>query len=141
MKVARKFDKVIFGRWPLSISTSKFRTSQKAEDALRILQRKTNLQFNLLCRLAWSRSLQTKLPLELDSPDITGKELNRYSVTGDFDEVIKALTAQAAGRKLTEEEFVGEYLKAHVDRGVELLVTEIGETESCLLYTSDAADE
>ena len=80
--------------------------------------------------------MQTKQPLQLSSPDITGKEFNRYSVTGEFDDVMKALTAQAAGRKLTEEEFVGEYLKGHVDRGVQLLATEIGETESIDVFWS-----
>ena len=118
------------------MSTSKFRTSQHAEDALRILQKKTNLPFSLLCRLAWSRSLQTKQSLDLSYPDITGKEFNRYSVTGEFDEVMKALTAEAADRKLTDEEFVGEYLKAHVDRGIQLLATEIGETDSVDVFWS-----
>ena len=120
----------------MSTSTSKFRSSQQAEDALRVLQKKTNLPYSLLCRLAWSRSLQTKQSLDLSSPDITGKEFNRYSVTGEFDEVMKALTAQVAGRKLSEEEFVGEYLKGHVDRGVQLLAKEIGEADSVDVFWS-----
>jgi DNA sulfur modification protein DndE len=120
----------------MSASTAKFRTSQQAEDTLRMLQKKTSLPFNLLCRIAWSRSLQAKHTLDLSSPDITGKEFNRYSVTGEFDDVMKALTAEAAGRKLSEEEFVGEYLKAHVDRGLGLLATDIGESDSVDLFWS-----
>jgi DNA sulfur modification protein DndE len=110
----------------MTLSTSKFRTSQPGEEALRLLHKRTNMSFNLLCRLAWSRSLQHKSPLNLSTvPDITGKEFNRYSVTGEFDDLMKGLTAEVTRSKLSEEEFVGRYLKGHVDRGLELLAADL----------------
>lgn len=101
-----------------------------AEDGLRSLQKKTQLPFNILCRLAWSRSIQLREPLNVDRPDITGKEFNRYSVTAEYDDLMKAITAQAAGAKISDEDFVGKYLKAHVDRGTALLVQDLEGTGS-----------
>ena len=114
----------------MSGSVSKFRTSREAEDAFRSLHKKLNLPFNLLCRLAWSKSLIIKEPVDIAHPEITGKEFNRYSVTGEYDDLMKALTCEHAGRKLSDEEFFGGYFKAHVDRGIQLLEKELLETDS-----------
>src|SRR6266851_1477238 len=114
----------------MSGSVSKFRTSREAEDAFRTLHKKVNLPFNLLCRLAWSKSLTIEEPVDVSHLEITGKEFNRYSVTGEYDDLIKALTTEHAGIKLSDEEFFGSYFKAHVDRGILLLQNELLETES-----------
>ena len=114
----------------MSMSVSKLRTSRDAEEALRNLHKKIGLPFNLICRLAWSRSLQSRERIDTSHPEITGKEFNRYSVTGEYDDLMKALTAQHAGTKLSDEEFVSMHLKAHVDRGVLMLERDAAETES-----------
>lgn len=116
----------------MSSSVSKFRTSREAEDALRTLHKKISLPFNLLCRLAWSRSLTLEQPVDVSHLEITGKEFNRYSVTGDYDDLIKALTAEHAGMRLSDEDFFSSHFKAHVDRGIVLLEKE--------LLTSDSID-
>ena len=114
----------------MSTSVSKFRTSSEAEDALRTLHKKIGLPFNLLCRLAWSRSLRLDQPVDVLHLETTGKEFNRYSVTGDYDGLMKALTTEHAGIKLSDEDFFGRYLKAHVDRGTILLEKELLASES-----------
>jgi len=114
----------------MSGSSNKFRTSREAEDGLRALHKKTDLPFNLLCRLAWSRSLVVNEPVNLSKLEITGKEFNRYSATGDYDELFKCLTAEHAGRRLSDDEFLSGYFKAHVDRGVALLEKDLLESDS-----------
>jgi DNA sulfur modification protein DndE len=114
----------------MSVSTNKFRTSREAEDALRTLHKKIGLPFNLLCRLAWGRSLRLDLPVDITHLEITGKEFNRYSVMGEYDSLIKALTTEHAGVKLSDEDFFGRYFKAHVDRGVVLLEKDLNTSES-----------
>lgn len=121
----------------MSNSVNKFRTSREAEDAFRILQRKINLPFFLLCRLAWSRSLTIKEPVDVSHLDITGKEFNRYSVTGNYDNLIKALTTEHAGSKLSDEVFFGGYFKAHVDRGILLLEKELAASDSIDTFWSN----
>jgi len=114
----------------MSGSANKFRTSREAEDGLRALHKKTDLPFNLLCRLAWSRSLSVDQPVDLSKLEITGKEFNRYSVTGDYDELFKCLTAEHTGKRLSDDDFFSGYFKAHVDRGVALLEKDLLECES-----------
>jgi DNA sulfur modification protein DndE len=121
----------------MSGSVSKFRTSQEAEDAFRTLHKRLNLPFHLLCRLAWSKSLTVEKPVDTTNLEITGKEFNRYSVTGEYDHLIKALTSEHAGIKLSDEEFFGVHFKAHVDRGVLLLQTELLEADSIDAFWSN----
>jgi DNA sulfur modification protein DndE len=114
----------------MSASVSKFRTSAEAEEAFRALHKKTNLPFNLLCRLAWSKSLTVREPIDTTHLEITGKEFNRYSVTGEYDNLMKALTIQHAGIRPSDEEYFGTYFKAHVDRGILMLEKELLASES-----------
>src|SRR5438067_7216594 len=117
----------------MTVSVNKFRTSKDAEDALRGLHKRLGLPFNLLCRLAWSRSLREAAQPDVDHLEITGKEFNRYSLTGEYDGLMKALTVEHAGSKLSDEDFFGRFFKVHVDRGLVLLEKE--------LATSNSADE
>lgn len=121
----------------MTVSVSKFRTSREAEDAFRALHKKLNLPFNLLCRLAWSKSLSIEEAVDVSHHEITGKEFNRYSVTGDYDDLMKALTSEHASRKLSDEEFFGSYFKAHVDRGILLLQQEFTQTDSADVFWSN----
>jgi DNA sulfur modification protein DndE len=111
-------------------SASKFFSSQPAEEHLRTLHKRTNLPFSLLCRLAWARSLQDRSPLSESLPDTTGREFNRYSVTGEYDDLMKALTAQHAQRRISDDAFIGTYLKGHVDRGLGMLAGDLDGTGS-----------
>jgi DNA sulfur modification protein DndE len=121
----------------MSGSISKFRTSTEAEDAFRTLHKKLSLPFNLLCRLAWSKSLTIKEPPDVAHLETTGKEFNRYSVTADYDDLVKALTTEHAALKISDETFFGSYFKAHVDRGILLLQKELLEAASTDAFWSN----
>ena len=54
--------------------------------------------------------------------DSDGLDLNRQTITGDSETYFKVLIEQVEGRHLTDEEFFPKYVKAHIDRGSELLL-------------------
>ena len=53
--------------------------------------------------------------------DTNGLELQRATVTGDFDSIYKALIEVKLGRHITDDEYYPHYMKLHMDRGAELL--------------------
>jgi DNA sulfur modification protein DndE len=79
-----------------------------------------------LCKLSIALSLHSETPLG-DSDFKTnndGLELNRQTITGEYDDLFKALIISKEGRSLSDEEYFPKYMKAHIDRGARLLITE-----------------
>ncbi|ETJ30661.1 hypothetical protein Q604_UNBC14826G0001, partial [human gut metagenome] len=58
---------------------------------------------------------------EYESNDTNGLELQRATVTGDFDSIFKALIEVKLGRNINDDEYYPYYMKLHMDRGAELL--------------------
>lgn len=86
----------------------------------------THLQPFALCKIALALSLREQLPLtdEDFSRNAEGLELNRQTITGEYDELFKALIISYTGHALTDEEYFPKYLKAHIDRGAKKLISE-----------------
>ena len=85
-----------------------------------------HLQPFALCKLSVALSLRCKEPLDFDSlpKNTDGLELNRQTITGEYDDLFKALITSHAGRCLEDEEYFPKYLKAHIDRGAKMLGSE-----------------
>lgn len=100
----------------------RLRTSKKAEEQIKALQKSVNLQPNILARLAVSLSLADPKPIDINlHRDQTGLEFNRVTLTGEYDAAYKALIIQHTGKALSDEEYFPTYLKAHLERGVPIL--------------------
>lgn len=104
----------------------KLKTSAKCQKTLEELKAKTGINPNILCRYAISLSVLEDTPVDIYKvKDSTGQEFNRQVLTGRYDSVIKAIIIQKEyehlGRALTDEEYFPTYIKAHFERGVELL--------------------
>lgn len=100
---------------------TKLKTSKRAADMIRGLNRKFRLAPNLICRLAIGRSLRQGPLGKKVRGDSNGIEFNRYILTGQHDRLFKALVVQVAGGPLTHEQYFEEHLPAHLERGMELL--------------------
>ena len=70
--------------------------------------------------MAWS--LKEKTSVEDYHSDSDGLDLNRQTITGDNDTYFKVLIEQVEGRYLSDEEYFPKYVKAHIDRGSQLLL-------------------
>ena len=104
----------------------KLKTSKETMKIFEDLGVALHLQPFALCKLAIALSLRSKEPLDFDSlPSNTdGLELNRQTITGENDDLFKALIVSYAGHAIEEEEYFPKYLKAHIDRGARMLSSE-----------------
>ena len=113
----------------------KIRTSQKTMILFEEIQASTTYAPYILSKLAISLSLKSGTPLsDADShTDNLGLELNRQTITGEWDDLYKGLIEMFEGRHLTDDEYFQHYLKAHLDRGAKMLHSEFKYNGDLLL--------
>lgn len=113
----------------------KIRTSKKTMSIFEEIAASTNLPPFILSKLAISMSLKTNLPLtEADfKTDSFGLELNRQTITSEWDELFKSLIEIFEGEHLNDDDYFQKYLKAHLDRGACLIYSEFRYSKDFLL--------
>ncbi|MCI9671521.1 MAG: DndE family protein [Lawsonibacter sp.] len=99
----------------------KLKTSAKTGEIFEELARRTYLKPYTLVKHAIAWSIKEGTSVDDYRSDTNGLELNRQTITGEYDVYFKVLIEQAAGRQLSEDEFFPKYLKAHIDRGALIL--------------------
>ena len=89
----------------------------------------------ILSKLSISMSLKSEEPLEdADfSSDNLGLELNRQTITGEFDDLYKSLIEMYEGHHINDDEYFQKYLKAHLDRGAKMIYSEYKYNRDFLL--------
>ena len=99
----------------------KLKTSSKTQEIFDEIGRSTALKPYTLVKHALAWSLKSEEPLRQFRTDSNGLELNRQTITGEYDYLYKALIEQYEGRQLSDREYFPKYIKAHIDRGALLL--------------------
>ena len=100
----------------------RLKTSQQTKDIFEELGSRMNLKPFALCKLAISMSLTNEEPIEeFKSIDNNGLELNRQTITAQYDGLFKALLEQHASKSLTDDEYFPTHAKLHIDRGAVML--------------------
>lgn len=104
----------------------KLKTSNETMKLFEDIGSTTHLQPFALCKLAIAMSLRCSTPIAKNdfATDNDGLELNRQTITGEYDDLFKALIISNHGEALTDEQYFPKYLKAHIDRGAKLLYSE-----------------
>jgi DNA sulfur modification protein DndE len=104
----------------------KIKTSKKTEELFLAIEASENLQPYALSKLAISLSLKSEASLSEDDfkTDNNGLELNRQTITGEYDELYKCLVTMKENRHVDDDEYFQKYIKAHLDRGAALLYSE-----------------
>ena len=107
-----------------SLQLKRVRFCKEADSWLRTLKSRTGITPNLLCRLGYCLSLEEmSLPEPAKYPEDSAREINRYTLLGEYDALYEALLRQRladAGITPTSETF-DEQFHAHMNRGVMLL--------------------
>jgi DNA sulfur modification protein DndE len=76
---------------------------------------------NLLCRIALCLSLsESGTPNPQDYPE-DDREFNRYTLLGEYDSFFVALVRERLAAEAREDVDEGEFLRAHINRGIVLL--------------------
>lgn len=104
----------------------KLKTSSDTMKIFSDLGASVHLQPFALCKIAIALSIKNSDKLDEDSfkTNTDGLELNRQTITGEYDDLFKALIISHSGKSLTDEEYFPKYLKAHIDRGAKYLFSE-----------------
>lgn len=104
----------------------KLKTSKETMKYFEDIGSGVHLQPYALCKIAIALSLKDSLPLEEQDfkTNNEGLELNRQTITGEYDDLFKALITSHTGRQISDEEYFPKLMKAHIDRGAKYLHSE-----------------
>ena len=104
----------------------KIRTSKKTMLLFEEISASTNYAPFILSKLAISLSIKSEIPFSDDDfkTDNFGLELNRQTITGEWDELYKGLIEMFEGQHISDDDYFQKYLKAHLDRGARMLHSE-----------------
>ena len=120
----------------------KIKTSKKTMDLFEEISASTNYAPFILSKLSISMSLKSGLPLQESDymTDSYGLELNRQTITGEWDELFKSLIEMFEGRHLADDEYFQKYLKAHLDRGAWMIYSEYKYNKDFLASMLDSKE-
>ena len=84
------------------------------------------LQPFILAKLALALSIKSGVKLSKDDfhTDNLGLELNRQTITGEYDLLFKSLIIMQEQKTINDDEYFKYYLKGHLDRGAIMLENE-----------------
>lgn len=113
----------------------KIKTSKRTMELFEEIMASTNFAPFILSKLAISMSLKSNIPLtEKDfKTDNLGLELNRQTITGEYDILFKSMIEVFEGKHINDDEYFQKYLKAHLDRGTRLIHSEYKYSPDFLL--------
>ena len=100
----------------------RLKTSKKTKEIFEEIGRSSNLKPFALSKIAVSLSLKEDENIDnYKNEDVNGLELQRSTVTGEYDAIFKALIEMKQNRNISDDEYYPHYMKLHMDRGAELL--------------------
>ena len=104
----------------------KLRTSKETMTIFEEIGLSLHLQPFALCKIAIALSLRVDDKLVEDDfkTNSDGIELNRQTITGEYDDLFKALIISNNEQGISEDDYFPKYMKAHIDRGAALLYSE-----------------
>lgn len=100
--------------------TTRVKTAKVTEEILNDLERRMHLGRNILARYAIVLSLKNPEEQIKYTRDKQGFELNRSTLTGDYDSIFKGLITVFLKENISDSKFLDE-MKKHCDRGSILL--------------------
>ena len=113
----------------------KIRTSKKTMIMFEEMAASTNYAPFILSKLSISLSIKSEIPLEESDfkTDTYGIELNRQTITAEWDDLYKFLISMSEQRHIEDDEYFQKYIKAHLDRGARMLYVEFKYNNDFLL--------
>ena len=100
----------------------RLKTSKKTKDIFEEIGSSSDLKPFALSKIAIALSLKDSNSIDLyNETDTNGLELQRSTVTGEFDNVYKSLMEVNLNKHLTDDEYYPLYTKKHIDKGAEIL--------------------
>lgn len=96
--------------------------SKEADNWLRVLKSRTGITPNLLCRIGFCLSLEEMgVPDPAKYPEDSDREINRYTLLGEYETVFLALLRQRVLRDGRDPASLDDDFRGHMNRGVIIL--------------------
>ncbi|MFR7676095.1 MAG: DndE family protein [Acutalibacteraceae bacterium] len=117
----------------------KIKTSKKTMQLFEEMTASTNYAPFILSKLSISLSIKSGVALE-DADfktDTYGLELNRQTITSEWDQLYKCLIEIEENRYIEDDEYFQKYIKAHLDRGAQMLHSEFKYNKDFLISLLD----
>lgn len=113
----------------------KIKTSKRTMQCFEEIQASTNYAPYILAKMSIAMSLKSGNRLnEIDfRSDSYGLELNRQTITGEWDDLFKALIEMFEKKHINDDDYFQKYLKAHLDRGAKMIYSEFKYNNDFLL--------
>lgn len=108
---------------PLKIQRVRFST--EADNRLRMLKARTGLDNNIICRLGFCLSLEEPGEPRSDSSGPSQREINRYTLLGEYDPLFVALLNARHPSVGDNPEELAHLFVEHLHRGVTLLANRL----------------
>lgn len=99
----------------------RLKTSKQTEEIFKDLESRTHLKPFTLVKHAIAWSVKENTSVEGYKSDSDGLDLNRQTITGDYDVYFKVLIEQVENKYLKDEDYFPAFVKAHIDRGAIIL--------------------
>ncbi|MBX9138876.1 MULTISPECIES: DndE family protein [unclassified Clostridium] len=100
----------------------RLKTSKKTREIFEEVGASSNLKPFALSKIAIALSLKDTTSIDLyEETDTNGLELQRSTVTGEFDNMYKSLMEVNLNKHLTDDQYYPLYTKKHIDKGAEIL--------------------
>lgn len=123
------------------IVSKKLKLSSEKSDQLNYLSSRLDIRRNIVCRMAIGRSLAMKKSIkDFKTEDNSGFEFNRYTLTGDYDDIFKALVLQHERKRIGDNQYFSKYLRNHMERGIGLLYEEYQKVNSPIEFLVTMAE-
>lgn len=121
----------------------KLKTSKNTQNIFEEIGRSTSLKPYTLVKHAIAWSLRTNEPIAKFNTDSNGLELNRQTITGEYDDFFKVVIEELEGKHLSDDDYFPKYVKAHIDRGAIILQSHFkhaGNLDRYILETLGVGD-
>lgn len=113
----------------------KIRTSKKTTEIFQEIGGSIAFPPFILSKLSISLSIKSEIRLEEKDfhTDSNGLELNRQTITSEWDDLYKCLIEMSEHRHIEDDEYFQKYIKAHLDRGARMIYREFKYNNDLLL--------
>lgn len=102
----------------------KLKTSKRTMEIYKAIEKREHLQPYALVKLSLALAIKDGYCYKGDLADTAGLELNRQTITNEYDVLFKALIQINEEKSITEEDYFPSYVKAYLDYGAILLESE-----------------
>ncbi len=107
------------------LKLQRVRFSTEADNRLRMLKARSGLDNNIICRLGLCLSLEEAGDPRSDSSGPSQREINRYTLLGEYDPLFVALLNARHPSVAGDDEALERLFLEHLHRGIALLANRL----------------